>query len=61
MSLSGGPKVNKFEQVSNVGHQMSVARGAEGPRSDVQEGGLYSEVKGIMGNGHMETPDHGQT
>ena len=31
MSLPGGPQVNKFEQVSNVDHQMSVA----GSRSQV--------------------------
>ena len=29
-----GPQVNKFEKVSNVDHQMSVARGV-GARSDV--------------------------
>ena len=29
---SGGPQVNNFEQVSSVGHQVSVVGG---PRSDV--------------------------
>ena len=32
----GGPQVNKFEPVSSVGHQMSVA--GVGPRSDVYKG-----------------------
>ena len=50
----GGPEVNKFEQVSSEGHQISLA----GPLSDVRAGGggLYSEVQCIMGNGHMESP-----
>ena len=34
---SWGSQVNKFEQVSSVGHKMSTA------------GGLYSEGQGIMG------------
>ena len=41
----GGPQVNKFVEVSSVGHQMSVAGGRSqvclgegvGPRSDVWE------------------------
>ena len=51
--------MNKFEQVSNVGHEMSVAGGPSlmsGGRTGqggsqvlmFGEGGLYSEVKGIM-------------
>ena len=44
---SWGSEVNKFEQVSSVGHQMSTA------------GGVYSEVQGIMGNGHMGTAPPG--
>ena len=27
MSLAGGPQVNKFEQVSSFGHQMSIVKG----------------------------------
>ena len=42
--------MNKFEQVSSDGHQMSLAGGAW------LGGGLYSEVKCIMGNGHMGPP-----
>ena len=54
------PQVNKFEQVSS-GAQMSVAGGVPGlmsggPKSDVQQGDLYSEIQGIMGNGYMGTP-----
>ena len=68
MLLWGDPQVNKFEDVSSVGHQMSVAWGrVRGPRSDGWDGGgrslksdvggvLYSEVQGITGNGHMGTP-----
>ena len=49
------PQVNKFEQVSALGHQMSLVGG----RSRV--GGLlrrlagdrYDEVQCLMGNGHM--------
>ena len=68
MLLWGHPQVNKFEDVSSVGHQMSVAGGrVRGPRSDGWGGGgrslksdvgggvLYSEVQGITGNGHMGT------
>ena len=33
--LGGGPEVNKFEQVSSVGHQMPVA--GVGPRSRVRK------------------------
>ena len=61
----GGPQVNKFEQVSSVGHQMSVAGvsqadgqglGVPGLMSGEGVGRLYSEVQGIMDNGHMGTP-----
>ena len=58
---SEGPQVNKFEQVSIVGHQMSVLRrraGLGGPRSNVQgEAGTGVPVqRGIMGNGNMGNP-----
>ena len=59
----GGPEVNKFEQVFNDGHQMSlVGEGKKTVRSHVGGGlgsgqmGLYSEVQCIMGNGHMGPP-----
>ena len=39
-----GPKVNKFEQVSSLGYQMSLPG---------ETWGLYSKVQYIMGNGHM--------
>ena len=32
---SQGPQVNKFEQVSSDDHQMSLAVGPGGPRSDI--------------------------
>ena len=49
------PEVNKFEQVSSNGHQMSVARGGRDPSSKVPcGGGLYSEVQCIMSNCHMD-------
>ena len=52
--VSGGPKVNKFEQVSSLGHMMSVARGVGLERRGADGWGfLYSEVQCIMGNGHM--------
>ena len=50
--VGGGPctgSMNKFEQVSSDGHQMS--RGGVG-----WDRGLHSEVQCIMGNGHMGTP-----
>ena len=34
--VEGGPQVNKFEQVSSDGHQMSLAVG--GPMCDAQRG-----------------------
>ena len=50
MLLWGDPQVNKFEDVSSVGHQMSVAGGrVRGPRSDGWGGGgrsLKSDVGG---------------
>ena len=57
----GGPQVNKFEQVSIVGHQMSVLSrraGPGGPRSNVQgEAGTGVPVqRGIMGNVTWGTP-----
>ena len=48
----GGPctgSMNKIEQVTSDGHQMSL--GGVG-----WDWGLHSEVQGIMGNGHMGTP-----
>ena len=52
----GGSQVNKFEQVSSVGHLMSVSTGL----ADVQlifggagPGIPYSEVQGFMDNDHM--------
>ena len=43
------PEVNKFGEVSNDGHQISVAG---------EQGALYSEVQCIMGNGHMGIRPH---
>ena len=53
--------MNKFEQVSIVGHQMSVLSRKAGPRglrSNVQgEAGTGVPVqRGIMGNGSMGNP-----
>ena len=43
----GGPQVNKFEQVSSLGHQISLAVGRAW-------GSLYDKVQCIIGNGgHM--------
>ena len=55
MSFLGGPKVNKFVQVSSVGHQMSIAGG---PRSDVREKARARGVPGMMsrGNGAGRVP-----
>ena len=46
--------MNKFEQVSSDGHQMSLAQGVPVqwcPMSGLGE--LYSKVIRNMGNGHM--------
>ena len=58
--------MNKFEQVSNDGHQMSIARDrtrvSGNVMSDVWEWALgcgvalYNEVQFIMGNGHIGSP-----
>ena len=56
-----GPQVNKFEQVPSNFYQMSLAwdwdwvpmPGVWG-RSQ-EDGGMYSEVQSIIGNGHMRT------
>ena len=61
--------MNKFEQVSSIGHQMSLARGVPvqlGPTfrdsmSSEELGlgrvwSLYSEVQCIIGNGHKVPP-----
>ena len=62
------PRVNKFEQVSSVGRQMSLAgvpvqRGQRGGRGagTRARGSLYDEVQYITDNGHMRPPPHGQT
>ena len=63
--------MNKFEQVSSDGHQMSLAEGSQvswpglgvpGFMSGGAEpgGSLYNEVQYIMGNGNMGSP-FGQT
>ena len=40
-----GPQINKFEQVSSDGHQMSLDRGrAGGPMPAVHGGGLMSDA-----------------
>ena len=59
--------MNKFEQVSSVGHQMSVVGAGTRARAGTilrlmsrGLGTLHSEVQGIMGNGHMQSPS-GQT
>ena len=60
---AGCPQVNKFEQVSSDGHQVSLARGVLDLMSRGEEGwglgrgtGLYSEVQCIMGNDHRGSP-----
>ena len=63
-------QVNKFEQVSSLGHQMSlpVAESlySEVPREEEREARtqgipLYSEVQCIMGNGHIDSNVNRQT
>ena len=53
--MVGGPEVNKFEQLSSLGHQMSLQEGATGSLYGGR-GSLYGEVQWIMGNGHMGPP-----
>ena len=57
VSTTEGPQVNRFEQLSSLGYQMSLA-GSWGP---VQMGGLYSEVQFIMGNCHIGPSPCNQT
>ena len=57
-----GPHVNKFEQVSSDGHQMSlvVARAGGVPclmsGAEQRVGAVGSELQCIMVNSHMGTP-----
>ena len=51
-ALVGDRQVNRFEQVSNLSHQMTLVEGM-GPCT---EGAVYSEVQCIMDNGNMDTP-----
>ena len=51
-AVVGDPQVNKFEQVSNLGHQMTLVEGM-GPCT---EGVVYSEVQCVMDNGNRGTP-----
>ena len=61
---SGGPRVNKFEQVSSLDYQMSVGGDRalyRGGRAGVLHKGegrgvLNNEVQCITENGHMGTP-----
>ena len=65
---SGGPQVNKFEQVSSIGDQQEGwgwgsqvwgGWGVPGLKSkEAGPGALYSEVWGIMGNGHRQWQTH---
>ena len=63
-----GPQRKKVEQVSSGDHQMLLAGGwVQGEGEEFQvcgledwDGGWYSEVQCIMGNGHIRTP-HEQT
>ena len=56
--------MNKSEQVSSVGDQMSVPGGGGATRVGKVPGlmpggngpGVYSKVQGIIGNGHMISP-----
>ena len=49
--------MNKFEQVSSDGHQISLAGRPElGGVPCLVSGGPYSEVQSTMINGHMGTP-----
>ena len=53
--------MNKFEQVSSLGYQMSVP-GSEGlmSKENGAKGVPNCEVQCIMGNGHMDVPSSGQ-
>ena len=51
-ALVGDRQVNRFEQVSNLSHQMTLVEGM-GPCT---EGAVCSEVQCIMDNGNMDTP-----
>ena len=55
----GGPQVNKFDQVSSGGHQMSLAGGGRARvgslMSDLMRGRGSCEVQCVMDNGHMGT------
>ena len=46
-----GGQLNKFEQVSSYGHQMSLAVGPEGSMSDGREGGVPMSDVGGGGGG----------
>ena len=61
--------MNKFDQASSGGHQMSLGGWGQGwevpcpgggrvilQGGPMSKGGLYSEVQYIMGNGHMGLP-----
>ena len=54
-------EVNKFEQVSSGGHQISLVGGGglvlEGSLYS-EAGALYSQVQCFMGNGHMGHPQN---
>ena len=51
----GDPQVNKFEDVSSVGHQMSVAGGrVRGPRFDGWGGGGRSLKSDVGGGGPVQ-------
>ena len=57
MEWGGGPQINKFEQVLNDSHRMSLAEGlnARG-RAPISGRHLYSEVQYIISNVHMIHP-----
>ena len=58
MSALGGPQVNKFEQMSQVGGSCTEEGGGLRPGSGRS---LYGEVQCIMRNGHMGSPMERQT
>ena len=52
MSLhGGGPQVNNFEQVTNVGHQISVG-GRAGGRAGSRAMGIPGLISGVGEQGH---------